>query len=455
VYLLRAWQASTWSPGGGPNGTAQDPRPNTAMVGGAALHALELLSGDLDGASPGALLTWVRVEYSDDFQRWEEYALYTPPDDVAGWPGDWRQRLAQYLSATVNTVVTHDANRQHGATVELWDGETPALWYWYPDGPAAKLSPENGRASVYALRKLPEMRARWNGAAGAAVRDMAHATFPLYPSPALLCKTANSVNYRERYCGTSFCAIGLFQTPEATWTRLRTDARVRVLLGGRDAVATEPLGNDGLYPWQAASAIPDQCAVGLVDVRKGFEGLLRVAPRGLLTDSGSQWAWCCAVMAYTVGPGGAALVLQRYADQLAAAPEPSRFGALLLAVARDAAVPREPIGHAVARTWQQLECARMLADSINEPSPWYLPDLGGADLGAVQLAVSSAYYARPAPLGPASAGGVSSARGSGSGLLWGLAIVGVVVLGGVVWYQLANGKRVRASSARRGRRRSA
>jgi hypothetical protein len=48
----------------------------------------------------------------------------------------------------------------------------------------------------------------------------------------------------------------------------------------------------------------------------------------------------------------------------------------------------------------------------------------------------------------------TSAKGSSSALLWGLAIVGVVVIGGVVWYQLANGKRVRASGTRRGRSRA-
>jgi hypothetical protein len=306
-----------------------------------------------------------------------------------------------------------------------------------------RLNSRQGRASVYAGAKLAEMRARWIGAPGDAVRAMGPHVFPGVPGPALLAKSANSSNYRERYC-EGFCAIGLYQTPETSWDRLRTQGRVRALLGGRDAVPSRPANAAGVYPWQAASAIPDQVAVGLWDVHDGGESVTARIPAALRPqDPAGQWAWMLATMAYTGGAGGAAATVRRYADALAAVPEASRFGALLQAVARDPSVPREPIGHTVARSYQQLQLGGMIAASTGASAAqlaWYAPDLGGLDVGDVQLSVSGAYY--PGPRGPlpgALPGGPGAAAvGASSGVGWGWALaVGAVVA--VAVYAVARG----------------
>lgn len=256
----------------------------------------------------------------------------------------------------------------------------------------------NGQPSRYAAEKLPTMRARWSGDAGASLRAMGPSVWPSTPLPALLGVTANAVGPAERYCA-GFCAIGLYQIPEATWDGLRANAVVRRLLG-RDAVPSS----------RFADAIPDQTATGLVSLRRDLDALVARLPAAVRPTEGSQWQLALAVMAYVVGVGGTVGALAPVADRLAV-PEPERFGAL----ARLAAASGErTLVYPATRAWQRLACGRALAATLGADATWY-------DVAAppeTEVALAQALY----PPGPP--------PGSGGGR----ALLLAAVAGALAWY---------------------
>lgn len=259
----------------------------------------------------------------------------------------------------------------------------------------------NGQPSRYAAEKLDTMRARWNGAPGSALRAMGPRVWPSTPLPALMGVTANAVGPTERYCA-DFCAIGLYQIPEATWDRLRANATVRALLGNRDAVASADF----------ADAIDDQIATGIVSLRRDLDAVSAALPAALRPSDGSQWQLALAVMAYVVGATGAARVVNVYATQLAALPEAQRFGALAQLAARDGS--RGQV-YPVTRAWQRLACGKALAGALGQNTAWY--DVVAP--AGTEAALAAALY------GPGGARG-----GGGSGALLVAAVVGL----GVWWW---------------------
>jgi hypothetical protein len=356
--------------------------------------------------------------------------LYPPPPTPAELLS-----LAQTIDARVAARLVPGNVEGHSGSVAEWDPRRAPLTDWYPDGPTPKMTSEEGRASSYARRLLNvRMRPRWLGSAGEAVRSMGPQVWAGVPGPALMGKTANSVNFRERSTANE---IGLYQT-----------------LGGRAAIETRPADASGVYPWQKPAAIPDQVAVGLWDIQAGYAATLpRIPPELRPVAPGGQWAWMLGVMGYTAGGGGAAFTVRRYAERLAGARETARYGTLLLAVAEDPNPPREPVGHAVARSFQQLMCGKLLDDSLLQPgqerSHWYdlefdRPLPAGTGLGDLELSVSGSFYAGPrGPLvGQASTGPgaelTGPVEGGGSSLPW-LLLVGLGALALVVYLHTTSG----------------
>jgi hypothetical protein len=290
-----------------------------------------------------------------------------------------------------------------------------------------------GLPSAYGAEKLPTMRARWAGAAGAAVRAMGDdAGWSGTPAAALLGVTANSEGASDDTTATGvFHEIGLYQlpagpvaapanaAPAARWNvyaSLACDPAVRALLGGRCA-ATDA------GAWQADVA--GQVATGLVSLAEDRDALSTAlaSRRAGTRDAGSQWSLALGVLAYVVGPAAARAALGDAPAFVASVPEPRRFGALVRRLV--ATRPGERAwGYPVVRTWQRLATGKALATALGQDVAWF--DLGlGADDAALQAAVARAAYG--------GGGGGASVAGAVVGL-------GVLGAGAAVAARVATGR---------------
>ena len=170
------------------------------------------------------------------------------------------------------------------------------------------------------------------------------------PIPALVGLTANAMSETEV---SSAGEIGLYQTMPGTWDRLRTDARVRRILGGRDAVSRAGA-------WRTSPA--DQIAIGVCDYADNAGEVARALPANVRpTNTASQWAYACGVTGYVIGAGGAARVLGRLAQPVGDAHALS----VVLAAAAASSLSREA-AHGLVRTWQRLACGRDLHRAVGD-----------------------------------------------------------------------------------------
>ena len=227
----------------------------------------------------------------------------------------------------------------------------------------ASSQPYVATPAEYAQGKLPTMRARAAGELGTLCQQWVPQAFGPCPWELAIGATAMATGQTELVPGP-LREIGFFNTPTATWRTLRTDPLVRELLG-RDAIA--PDGD----AWQ--SAVRDQTAVGLADLRRGQRAVADQLPTVAPATPGSAWGWYLALSAWSAGAGGTAGHLRPHAAQLAAVPSSQRVGAYLTALIGDVSAGRfsssESLSHRNAaysalRTLQKLECARLLARDL-------------------------------------------------------------------------------------------
>ncbi len=261
--------------------------------------------------------------------------------------------------------------------------------------------------------KLPRMRT-WEPPAGkgryptvgATLREFVPIVLPGIPWQAIAGFAANGeypwANTTEAVKAQPFHEMGLMGTeggarakpcpdPDRngrynSYGKLHDHADVRECLGGRSATMVR-------NAWK--TAIADQLAVGLVDIRSdGRELAALLDPRIRPVSEASTWFVALAFSSWSAGAAGAAKHIRPHASALAVVDESARWGTLIRLVA---AGPARPKGHSnpaytVARTWQKLEAGRLLGDETGPTcSAWF--DYGlGADHAALCAEIARKGY---------------------------------------------------------------
>ena len=278
----------------------------------------------------------------------------------------------------------------------------------------------SGRPSAYAHEKLSMLRVRAEGEFATILRVMVPLAWPGMPISAWVGFTASvgspaedtAINAQGRLkSGWRFHELGLFQTPAGrptgllapeatagsnTWLALHSDPLVRRLL--RAATGTER--DATMVPGAWAHALADQTAVGLTDLRHGYESTKRRLPAAVHPQrEDSVWAAAMAFTAFSAGPDVTARSIGRFAAQIAAKPDAERMGAWAQGIAA-AVARREPMGAPVhehgnvaydwVRTAQKLACGELVAPTLHENAAWY--GQSWATPGALQDIVTRAAY---------------------------------------------------------------
>jgi hypothetical protein len=182
-----------------------------------------------------------------------------------------------------------------------------------------------------------------------------------------------------------FHAVGLFGPPagrtatapdpnprglDNAWGRLHDDSRVRAALGRNASMS--PGG------WRA---LPDQVAVGLVNLLEDGYATQRLLPTSISTrDISSPWFAAAAFAGWSSGPGGAAPRFRRFEGNLARAGLDSRWTAYVKSLVDDYAAGRitshDACTHGNAafsavRTAQKLQAGKALAERTGGNVGWF------------------------------------------------------------------------------------
>lgn len=269
---------------------------------------------------------------------------------------------------------------------------------------------------AFAAGYLGAMQSRWSSPIGTAIQSFMPTVFPGAPAEAILGFTteAGTVNPATDDTATdgsnnSFHEIGYFQTeagpasgpapnPDSAvaynnWGQLASDSTVTSLLGHAATMVADA--------WK--TAIPDQAAVGMVNIRKHARAVAAQLPASIRpSGDGTLWAMAMGFMGFGAGDGGAAQTVNRYASQLATVDEAHRWGALIDAVLTDAhdhgGLPGTPGHHGnpafdVLRAWQKLATGKALATANGNSVAWFDTGLGAQDATA-QQGIDDAAYGR-------------------------------------------------------------
>lgn len=218
---------------------------------------------------------------------------------------------------------------------------------------AHRLYPRN-LPSIYATEKLPTGRSRLAGALGAAIARATSVAAPGVPVAAWLGFASNGDTNEV----TDLGEVGSFGTMTRDLPALRADPIVRQILG---------------RPADDWRALPDQAAMGVVDLVNGSGTMAASLAPGLRPSSGSSpWAVVLGILDWT-HPTNARSMIRRH-PEIAAVPEASRWSSLYRAVAEDAAAGRIRLAndhsseaYTALRTQQKLEAARALGTGFFGP----------------------------------------------------------------------------------------
>lgn len=253
---------------------------------------------------------------------------------------------------------------------------------------------EQAQPIKYAESKQQSLDKRWSAELGDALRAMTEQVWPGVPATFFLGFTAFSTsakeNTTEAVSSQKFHEIGYFQTeagmrskpapdpdPDGeynNWGKLHDHPLVVQLLG-REATMTA----DG---WK--NAIPDQVAVGLVNLRRKLES--NRARLGALypQDMSSTWAGMLAFTVFSRGSGQTLKCLAPYASKLATIPESERWLAWEAMISADIAKDTKSIGNksgkagapwAIMRSRQKHDSGRLFAERTGLDTSWFLnPD---------------------------------------------------------------------------------
>lgn len=217
-------------------------------------------------------------------------------------------------------------------------------------------------------------------------------------------------NTTEAVLTQSFHEIGLYQVeaglrtgpapnqnPNATynnWGKQAGSPLVRQLLG-RSAT---------MVPNAWKTALEDQIAVGLVNLRKDADDISRQLVAGIRPDPTrwSNWRIMLAFTAFSRGVGQAKAVFNAMEVDLSGIPEDQRWRAARRTVALSAAQPRPGIAaivnrpgktgaaYALVRTEQKYESGKLLAQNTGDAS-WFTEGYTSSD-DAIEQAIAATAY---------------------------------------------------------------
>lgn len=277
--------------------------------------------------------------------------------------------------------------------------------------------------SRYAVSKLSSLQARWRGALGENVRALAPRVWPGVPRTVFMGFT--SIGARDEdtapRANRIFHEVGYFQTPAGpadgpapnpnpnapynSWGKIANGTAAAELLG-RPVVMTPGA-------WKGAAAVPDQVAVGLLDLRReleGFERAARAIGSGVVVprSSSSVYTVACAFSAFSAGATGAARNLSRIGSSgwsSSGGTEATAWDWIVEEIARRwraGSIALENPGthrnaaYTVLRTTQKLAAGAKLAESLGlaDELAWYPRVARGALLDAERALTAAAYGVR-------------------------------------------------------------
>ena len=251
-----------------------------------------------------------------------------------------------------------------------------------------RIYPDN-LPTAYGQEKLNMLRQRAEGQIGEITERFASILYPGIPVEAFHGFTAFSTGPKENTVDAvpsqPFHEIGLYQVeagprngaaPNANpnaednhWGLLHDREEVKLLLG-RNATMVH-------NAWK--TALEDQIAVGLVNLRYHAEGLERALGHPFSADPASTWWLWCAFTAFSRGDSKAARVIARHWETLKNVDESSRWRRLRELVVDDiknhhassTGNVKSRSSYALVRTEQKAESGFLLAQTLGGNSAWF------------------------------------------------------------------------------------
>lgn len=160
-------------------------------------------------------------------------------------------------------------------------------------------------------------------------------------------------------------------------TPCATDPECAWVVGARSEDVRKILGRDGVVGAKWYGATSDGCAIGAWNLRRHLRAartkLASIDPRLSWADDEKPitlWQSLCASASWSAGSGGFTRHVRRFADELAALPEPRRVGRFLqLAAADDDPGGRHRQDEWTALRWAQKHEGAVLCASWIEGEP--------------------------------------------------------------------------------------
>lgn len=272
--------------------------------------------------------------------------------------------------------------------------------------------------SRYAAGKLSTLRSRWEGDLGRYVRDYAPQVWPGVPATAFLGFT--SIGSRDEDTAPTanqiFHEVGYFQTPAgpASGPAPNPNANASYNAWGKiasEGLAAELLGrpvNMRAGGWRGAAGVPDQVAVGLLDLHRELTSFRSGAPRAgvpVPLELASVYTVACAFSAFSAGAAGAVrnFAAVDAAGALRDSSNEAHAWDLICehasALARAGRVPltnrgthRNPC-YTLLRTTQKLAAGAKLAQALGlvEELAWY-PRIARGQLASAEEGITAAAY---------------------------------------------------------------
>ncbi len=256
----------------------------------------------------------------------------------------------------------------------------------------------------------------WSGPVGATLREMTPKVFPSVPVEAIVGFCANggvTENTTEGVPAQKFHEIGLFGTEAGlrggpapnpnpiaeynSWGKLANDPVIKKLLGGRAATMKH-------NEWK--TKIPDQVAIGLVNIRRHGNKVVAALDPSIRPDSSTSssiFFVACCFMGWSAGDGTAARHLNKFKDILASVPEEKRWGTFLRALADGINSGRIDLGglrkhqsvaYSALRTWQKLAAGQLLARQTGGLVHWFNTGLGTDEASIAETITCAGNLAR-------------------------------------------------------------
>ena len=315
----------------------------------------------------------------------------------------------------------------------------------------------------------------WNGPIGEAIRRIGPAILPSMPPELVTAFVAPARATDNTTEGTGamgqsvpFHEIGLLQVPAGPRDGPAPNPDPRAPNNAWGALANDPavvaaLGRPAtMVPNAWRSAIPDQVAVGLANLRGDYASIARALP-ATLKPSGptSKWGRWLTMMAFSAGAGGTNTKVSHYGPALTGVGDEERPAALVRAAAAEIAQGVSMGGspgrhsnraHSILRTWQKFELAKRIArDAGRSTTPFEL-ELGASQAALEELLARGSLNLPPQGGVPGSAFQMpawSASQKRSLAIKVGVGLGVTAALGGLAWFVVSRREPVPMSKAAR------